>query len=542
MIGSKLGNWIVEKELGSGGMGHVYLARKDAAGPLTYAAVKVLAPELAREAGFRQRFEREIEALGQLAHPNIVRFYEAGEQDGRYYYVMEYVRGQDFDHIVAEQGRLDWQLVLDVALQLAPALKHAHDRGVIHRDLKPHNLLRAEDGTVKLTDFGIAKVFAGKQLTTTGSVIGTAEYMAPELAMGKPATPRSDLYSLGVVMYVLLTGRPPFDGGSVPDLLHKHRFAQFDRPRRYVPAIPPELDRLVCQLLEKDPEDRPANGLALQRQLEAVRRRAERREQQTEVVSSNLPTQSDPDDEPDKLPGPATLMSRWVRKELEDQNRGGPIARIFNRPVVLIVLFIACVGILVWRLWFKPAPDPEALFREGSRLMTSDNPTDWDRAWNKYLEPLNREFPRNPHHEEVERLHEQMQDRAQLNRALAGLKTTQATGEAERFYRRGLERCRQGEPDEARAIWQAMLLAFGDDPAQERWVKLAREGLSRLDAERDASHRYDQVHQEVARARTLRRQGHIKEADQVLQGLAELYRSDPEARRIIEQARKSGKQ
>src|SRR6516162_11837972 len=159
----RLGHWIIDKELGRGGMGQVFLAHEDpAVNPDSrQAAVKVLAPELATEAGFLHRFQREIDILRQLDNPHIVRFYDAGVQDNRYYYAMEYVPGQNFEEVLRARGRLDWREVLVIAMQLCPALKHAHDHGIIHRDIKPQNVLQAEDGTVKLSDFGVAKVFAG---------------------------------------------------------------------------------------------------------------------------------------------------------------------------------------------------------------------------------------------------------------------------------------------------------------------------------------------------------------------------------------------
>ena len=210
MIGARLGPWIVDREIGRGGMGRVYLAHRDPAGGdgPAQAAIKVLAAELAVDIGFLQRFQREIDILRQLDHPNIVRFLDSGEEDKRYYFAMEYVQGKSFDLIREERGRLPWREVLDLALQLSPALKHAHDRGIIHRDLKPSNLLRAEadagnpekTAVVKLTDFGIASLFASPHLTVTGGIVGTAEYLSPEQAAGKPVTQRSDLYSLGVVL------------------------------------------------------------------------------------------------------------------------------------------------------------------------------------------------------------------------------------------------------------------------------------------------------------------------------------------------------
>src|SRR5262249_5572400 len=155
----------------------------------------------------------------------------SGSDQGRYFYAMEYVPGQDYEQLLKEQGRLPYTEVLDMALQVCPALKHAHDRGIVHRDINPQNLLGSTDGVVKLADFGVDKVFAGQHLTATGGLVGTAEFVSPEQASGKPVTPRSDLYSFGILLYTLITGRVPFEGETVLDLMHKHRYAQCDRPQ-----------------------------------------------------------------------------------------------------------------------------------------------------------------------------------------------------------------------------------------------------------------------------------------------------------------------
>ena len=283
MIGVRLGSWIIDEEIGRGGMGAVYKAHcaPDAEPGPPVAAVKVLAAELAVEVGFQQRFQREIDILRQVDHPNIILIYDSGLQSNRYFYAMEYVPGPSFEALRVEHGRVPWPEVLDLALQIAPALKHAHDRGIIHRDIKPANLLRSTDpfapGVIKLADFGIASLFASPHLTVTGGVIGTPEFLSPEQASGKPVTRRSDLYSLGVVLYTLVTGDTPFTGEPL-DLMHKHRYAQFDRPIRIVPSLPPDFDEVICNLLEKDPAQRPADAGVLARRLEKMQKKLARQQ------------------------------------------------------------------------------------------------------------------------------------------------------------------------------------------------------------------------------------------------------------------------
>src|SRR5262245_21792164 len=400
MIGSRLGNWVLDREIGQGAAGTVYLAHANPSTPggPQQAAVKVLAAELAGDPGFLGRFQREIEVLGKLDHPNIVKLYASGCENGHYYFAMEYIDGPSLEELRQTNAKLPWRDVLDLALQVAPALKHAHDRGIIHRDLKPANLLLGPEGVVKLTDFGIASLFASRHVTTAGAVVGTAEYLSPEQAAGRLVTPRSDLYSLGVVLYTLLTGRPPFRG-EVLDLLQKHRFAQFDRPVRLAPEIPGDLDAVVCQLLAKEPAERPADAGVLARQLSGLQRRLEFKGASGDTGAGTSPTLVMHPVLPGESPGPATLMSKLMRAELEEQNRGGPVRRFFNHPFVLVVLFLACVGLMSWGFW---PLGPERLFQRGSALMNSPDPDNWYDGWNNYLEPLQSKYPDHPHKTEVE--------------------------------------------------------------------------------------------------------------------------------------------
>lgn len=525
MIDERLGKWRIFKELGRGGMGRVYLAQEEGTG--RQAALKILAGELAQDIGFLQRFQREIETLSQLSHPNIVRFYESGHENGHYFYAMEYVDGQSLDETLVAQKRLPWREVLEIALQLCPALRHVHDHGVIHRDLKPSNIIRTASGQVKLMDFGIAKIFASTHLTATGGVVGTAEFVSPEQASGKPVTKRSDLYSLGVVFYTLLVGRPPFEGTGVLDLLHKHRYAQFDTPQKIVPEIPYEIDEVVCQLLEKDPAKRPPDCLVLYKHLDSLRKRLDRRVQNTELTGPSDATVAEQRTDLEGavgLPGPATLMSRLMREEIARQKRGSTLSQFINHPAVLVALLAVVVGLMVWGFW---PLDRDTLFERGARLMASSRLSDMNQAWREYLEPLERRFPDHPYQEEVEKF------KIKLETA----KNPQPS-EAQHFYQLG-ERLRQeGNDRGAREIWSSMTAAFDGSDADRDWVQRAQKGLTDLEKKVTRGDRLKAVKPALDRAAALHRQGKVEEAERIWTALETLYRNDLSAAEVLAEIRK----
>jgi serine/threonine protein kinase len=367
-----------------------------------------------------------------------------------------------------------------MAWQVAPALKHAHDRGIIHRDLKPANLLRVEsDGKVKLTDFGIASLFASPHLTVTGGVIGTPEFLSPEQASGKPVTKKSDLYSLGVVLYTLITGNTPFVGDPV-GLLHKHRFAQFDRPGRIVDDLPADFDEIVCSLLEKEPGARPGDAGVLFRRLDSLKKNLARQaagdvESERRQPSTPIPTQRE---------GPATLASRVVRQELMELNRPGPIGRVLNNPIVLVVLFVLCVGTLVWTFW---PSGPDHLYKKGTALMASDDPDDWDRAWRDYLGPLQSKYPDNPYQNELAELRQQYDERVAEQNAERAAKSKKGISEGQWFFEKGVRLSKSGKRDEARRVWQALSDAYSDVPVEKPWVRRAEAELAKQPADEGKS-------------------------------------------------------
>lgn len=263
-----LGPYRIMGMLGQGGMGAVYRAVDEETNEP--AAVKILSASMSKHVDFRHRFEAEIETLKKLRHPNIVRLFGFGEQDGLMFYAMELVDGSSLEQEL-QRGRLfSWRETAQIGVQTCRALRHAHDRGVIHRDIKPANLLMTSDGQVKLSDFGIARLFGTPGLTAAGNVLGTVEFMAPEQADGRPVGPRTDLYSLGAVFFTLLTGFPPFRGSTPLKVLEKQRSVRPEAVRRYAPSVPSEFESTINELLEKDPQDRIVNASLLLRRLEAM--------------------------------------------------------------------------------------------------------------------------------------------------------------------------------------------------------------------------------------------------------------------------------
>jgi eukaryotic-like serine/threonine-protein kinase len=245
----------LEQRLGGGGMALVYGARDERLDRPV--AVKVLADNLAENTEIRRRFLREARLAAQLSHPNVVAVYDAGEQDGRPYIVMEYADGETLAGELRRRGRLPADEASELAAQVAGGLAHAHLAGIVHRDVKPANLIRA-NGSVKIADFGIAHVLEETRLTQTGTVLGTAAYLAPEQAAGGEVTPAADVYALGAVLYELLAGRPPHSAETLSELLARKRDEPIEPPIAVEPSISPELDALVMRCLALEPERRPA--------------------------------------------------------------------------------------------------------------------------------------------------------------------------------------------------------------------------------------------------------------------------------------------
>src|ERR687890_660328 len=250
-------------------MADVYLAHDDTLD--RDVALKVMSSRYAGDEEFVERFKREAQSAAALSHPNIVSIFDRGEsEDGTYYIAMEYLPGGTLKNRILKRGALPARTAAAVALQMAEALRAAHERDVIHRDIKPHNILITGQGDVKVTDFGIARAAASSTMTRTGHILGTAHYISPEQAMGEPVGPASDLYSLGVVLYEMLTGELPFDAETPLGIAMKHVNSHLRQPKELNPEVPDGINAITLRLLAKNPEDRYSSDAELIEDLERV--------------------------------------------------------------------------------------------------------------------------------------------------------------------------------------------------------------------------------------------------------------------------------
>ncbi|MBW7650232.1 Stk1 family PASTA domain-containing Ser/Thr kinase [Anoxybacillus sp. ST4] len=343
LIGKRLNDrYKVLQLIGGGGMANVYLARdmildRDV-------AVKVLRLDFVNDHLFIKRFRREAQAATSLNHENIVTIYDVGEDDGIYYMVMEYVRGCTLKQYIQQHAPLSVHEALRIMDELTGAIAHAHQNGVIHRDIKPQNILVAEDGTIKVTDFGIAVALSSTTITQTNSVLGSVHYLSPEQAKGGMATEKSDIYSLGIVMFELLTGHLPFSGESAVAIVLKHLQTETPSVRRWNPNVPQSVENIVLKATAKNPLHRYNSALDMQQHI----RTALLPERMNEEKFS-LPTEDD-DEETKVIPvvkpplSPASEKKENVSIQKEKRQKKWMIAL----TVFLLLLIGIGVSVVTW--------------------------------------------------------------------------------------------------------------------------------------------------------------------------------------------------
>ncbi len=588
----QLGPYQIVRHLGKGGMGTVYEGVDPSTGERV--AVKVLSAGGGRAEGFRDRFEAEIESLKKLRHDHIVKLYGYGEQEGHLYYAMELICGPTLEDALRKGKHFTWQEVTQIGIDLAKALKHAHDHGVIHRDIKPANLLQDAGGRVKLSDFGIARVFGGVHLTQAGGVLGTAEYMSPEQADARSVDHRCDQYSLGGVLYALLAGRPPFRAAGIAELIQLQRFAHPEPVRSFAPATPAELERIVMQLLEKDPDHRFRSTMVLARQLEAMQRAL------TRGQTGPPTTAGEPQQEP--LAGPSAVIAE-TRLAVEgdsfgaesgvvlqgqrslpmpsaaDQGAGAPTpvtpevdhftpvdpvglqekVRPRHTSAVLgwhSVLLAGGLLVLAGGAWYFSRPlSADALYAKINAAVSART----DQSLLEVEEELNdflRRFPADPRVAKLGEIADRA-ERIRMDRRLTGLAKRTRSAEklsvAERIYV-GAVRLEERHPEEAVRQLDALVAllevgpADGAEPQRDSdrsepsvlCLQLARQRLKRLRArvKMQAEPHIDLLRERLRRAAQLR-ESDVEEARRIWQAVVLLYQDKPWAAEYVAKARKS---
>ncbi|MGH2977322.1 MAG: Stk1 family PASTA domain-containing Ser/Thr kinase [Gaiellaceae bacterium] len=370
------GRYRIMRKLGAGGMADVYLAEDQELGRRV--AIKILNGRHANDDQFIERFRREAKNAAALNHPNIVSIYDRGEAEDTYYIAMEFLDGRSLKELIVGHGAAPVKVAIEYARQILSALRFAHRHGIVHRDIKPHNVLVDGEGRVKVTDFGIARA-GTSQMTETGSIVGTAQYLSPEQARGGEIDQRSDLYSLGIVLYELLTGKTPFEGDTPVEIAMKHLSAVPKPPSELRPDIPPELDMVVLRALAKDPDDRYQSADEMEADLERVARgapvAAATVDSATQVLRRPPAAASEPTAA--TMIAPPRARGRDVPPPpptvVEEEERGGPDRPLW--PWLVAVLFVVAAliaGFFVWHeLGGSKVQEPVGLY-QGERAAQAE--------------------------------------------------------------------------------------------------------------------------------------------------------------------------
>ncbi|NPV27722.1 MAG: Stk1 family PASTA domain-containing Ser/Thr kinase [Firmicutes bacterium] len=330
MIGRILGNrYEIIEQLGVGGMALVYKARDTLLDRLV--TIKILRDEFTSDDEFVKRFRREAQAVAKLSHPNVVSVYDVGSEGSIHYIVMEYIAGRTLKELIKEKAPLPPKQAVEIARQICEALEHAHENGIVHRDIKPHNILLTRDGRVKVTDFGIARAASAATVTQTGTIVGSVHYFSPEQAKGEVVGIKSDLYSVGAVLYEMMTGRVPFEGESPIAVALKHLQTPVLPPRQLNPSIPVNLEQVILKAMAKEPGIRFRTAREMSRAL------------QDAMEGKSIPMIYTDDDAPTQVM-PAIRFSTGDFDMNPEQPRKREKRKM--RPIIKVFLVVAILGLL----------------------------------------------------------------------------------------------------------------------------------------------------------------------------------------------------
>ena len=333
LVGKVIGNrYEILEKIGEGGMATVYKARCNIL--KRYVAVKVLREEFTTDEEFIRRFNTEAQAAASLTHPNIVSIFDVGHEDNIYYIVMELVQGKTLKEIINEDGVLPWKWSVNIAIQVASALETAHKNNIVHRDIKPHNIIITEDGIAKVTDFGIAKAVSNSTITAFGTTIGSVHYFSPEHARGGYTDAKSDIYSLGVVMYEMLTGRVPFDADTPVSIALKHMQEKPVEPMKLNPSIPLAINKIIMKAMEKEPSLRYQNATEMLKDLSMALKDPE-----GGFVKSNA--------EKLQYTQRVPVLGEEPKEEMKKEDEKGKLAKYFEKHPTAKKVWITIIVILL---------------------------------------------------------------------------------------------------------------------------------------------------------------------------------------------------
>lgn len=345
LIGKMLDNrYEILEKIGNGGMATVYKAKCHVLN--RYVAVKILKDEFTTDSDFIKRFNTEAQSAASLTHPNIVSIYDVGNEDNLYYIVMELIQGKTLKEIIVEDGILSWKWSVNIAIQIASALEVAHKNNIIHRDIKPHNIIITEDGIAKVTDFGIAKAVSNSTITAFGTTIGSVHYFSPEHAKGGFTDAKSDLYSLGIVLYEMLTARVPFDADTPVSVALKQVQEEPVEPREYNDEIPNSVNMIILKAMQKDPNCRYQNATEMLEDLSHALKEPDGNFVSIHKASENSPTQKIPTIY-DLDKNAERKSQRSDKKEETEKKPKNKVLRFFAEHKVarMIAIIVICIAL-----------------------------------------------------------------------------------------------------------------------------------------------------------------------------------------------------
>ncbi|PQO30804.1 serine/threonine-protein kinase [Blastopirellula marina] len=569
MSNEKFGPYVIHETLGRGGMGTVYVGVDERTGDR--AAIKVLSGGSNR-GGARERFEREIETLKTLKHPNIVRLYGYGEEPAGMFYAMELVEGHSLAELIQRKKEYTWREAFEVGLAVAQGLKHAHDFGVIHRDVKPANILIDNDGNVKISDFGIARLFGATGVTADGGIIGTADFMAPEQAFGEPVSPRSDLYSLGAVIYAMLAKQPPFRARSVTEALDKLRHSDPPPIDRLCEGVPEEAADIIHRLLEKRPRDRFPTATAVIRRIEALLKSEIPDEEAFRIESAVIETQT-PDLLDDyRLKGVASESQQLIAADetriapessqpeppqppsqtkhfttvAEDKQSGRYFTHdaeptsTWRSHLQTGVIAVALIVIVVLIFWLPRSPSADVMFEELSAAVDNGQLDESGDAIDQFLAT----YPDDPRVAEVEAWKEDLslERRERRYRLTMQLGQKSESFDAVEIAYIDALRLVNSAPEEAADKLRALLAVYGPPDRMTgdagRCLTLAERRLAQLDKQlaESSSKQLAEIGARLSAADKLAAD-QPDQARQIYQGLIALYGEKPWAWEAIEKAK-----